>query len=72
MNISEIFIKRPVMTILITVALLVAGIFGYAALPPAELPTVDFPTLVVSVNLPGADAETMASAVATPPFSGSS
>src|SRR5690348_12890333 len=66
MNISEIFIKRPVMTILITVALLVAGIFGYAALPAAELPTVDFPTLVVTASLPGADAETMASAVATP------
>jgi hydrophobe/amphiphile efflux-1 (HAE1) family protein len=66
MNISEVFIKRPVMTILITLALLFAGIFGYVVLPEAELPTVDFPTLVVSANLPGADAETMASAVATP------
>ncbi len=66
MNVSEIFIKRPVMTILITLALLFAGVFGYAALPAAELPTIDFPTLVVSAGLPGADAETMASAVATP------
>jgi len=66
MNLSEIFIKRPVMTILITLALLFAGVFGYFALPVAELPTVDFPSLVVFANLPGADAETMASAVATP------
>src|SRR5437764_135363 len=66
MNLSEIFIKRPVMTILITLALLFAGVFGYFALPVAELPTVDFPTLVVFANIPGADAETMAAAVATP------
>jgi len=66
LNVSEIFIKRPVMTILIMAALLFAGVFGYRALPAAELPSVDFPTLVVSAGLPGADPETMASAVATP------
>ena len=66
MNISETFIKRPVMTILITVALLIAGVFGYAQLPSAELPAVDFPTLVVVATIPGADAETMAATVATP------
>src|SRR5580704_17280417 len=66
MNLSETFIKRPVMTILITVALLFAGIYGYAQLPAAELPAVDLPTLVVTATIPGADAETMASSVATP------
>ena len=66
MNFSEIFIRRPVMTILVTVALLFAGLFGYSSLPVNELPNVDFPTIVVNGSLPGADAETMASAVATP------
>jgi hydrophobe/amphiphile efflux-1 (HAE1) family protein len=66
MNISEIFIRRPVMTILVMAAVLVAGLFGYASLPVSELPEVDFPTLVVSGSLPGADAETMAASVATP------
>jgi hydrophobe/amphiphile efflux-1 (HAE1) family protein len=66
MNISEVFVKRPVMTILLMVAVLFAGIFGYASLPVNELPIVDFPTIVVTGSLPGADAETMASTVATP------
>jgi HAE1 family hydrophobic/amphiphilic exporter-1 len=66
MNISEIFIRRPVMTILVMGAVLIAGVFGYSALPVNELPLVDFPTIVVTGSLPGADAGTMASGVATP------
>ena len=66
MNISEPFIRRPVMTILIMAALLIFGAFGYSALPISELPNVDFPTIRVSASLPGADPETMAAAVATP------
>jgi hydrophobe/amphiphile efflux-1 (HAE1) family protein len=66
MNISEPFILRPVMTTLIMAALLIFGAFGYFTLPVSELPNVDFPTIVVSANLPGADPETMASSVATP------
>ncbi len=66
MNISEIFIRRPVMTTLVMLALLLAGIAGYRLLPVSDLPNVDFPTIQVSANLPGASPETMASAVATP------
>jgi HAE1 family hydrophobic/amphiphilic exporter-1 len=66
MNVSEIFIRRPVLTILAMAALLCGGLFGYVTLPVSELPNVDFPTIVVNATLPGADAETMASAVAAP------
>lgn len=66
MNISEIFIRRPVMTTLIMVSIVVFGLVGYRFLPIAELPNVDFPTILVSASLPGASPETMASAVATP------
>ena len=66
MNISEPFIRRPVMTILVMAALVIFGAFGYSSLPISELPNVDFPTIRVSASLPGADPETMASAVATP------
>jgi hydrophobe/amphiphile efflux-1 (HAE1) family protein len=66
MNISEIFIKRPVMTILVMGAIMIAGLFGYSSLPVNELPNVDFPTIVVTGSLPGADAGTMSSGVATP------
>jgi len=66
MNISAIFIERPVMTTLLMAALVIFGLFGYATLPVSELPNVDFPTIVVSANLQGADPQTMASAVATP------
>ncbi len=66
MNISAQFIKRPVMTCLVMAALVIFGLFGYAILPVSELPNVDFPTINVQANLPGADPETMASAVATP------
>jgi len=66
MNISEPFIRRPVMTTLLMAALLIFGAFGYATLPVSELPNVDFPTITVSASLPGADPQTMASSVATP------
>jgi HAE1 family hydrophobic/amphiphilic exporter-1 len=66
MNISEPFILRPVMTTLVTAAMLIFGIFGYTALPVSELPNVDYPTIVVNASLPGADPQTMASSVATP------
>ncbi len=66
MNISEIFIRRPVMTTLLMVAFVLFGIFGYTTLPVSELPKVDFPTISVSASLPGASPETMASSVATP------
>ena len=66
MNISRIFIERPVFTTLVMVALVIFGVFGYSTLPVSELPAVDFPTITVSASLPGADPETVASAVATP------
>src|ERR1019366_1873879 len=66
MNFSRIFIERPVMTGLITFAILLFGIVGYRALPVAALPSVDYPTIQVSAELTGADPETMASSVATP------
>ncbi|MDE2492408.1 MAG: efflux RND transporter permease subunit [Alphaproteobacteria bacterium] len=66
MNISRRFIDRPIMTILVMAALVIFGAFGYAMLPVSELPNLDFPTISVRANLPGADPETMASAVATP------
>ncbi len=66
MNISEIFIRRPIMTTLVMAAVLIFGFIAYRALPVSDLPNVDFPTIQVSANLPGASPETMASAVATP------
>ncbi len=66
MNVSETFVRRPVMTTLVMVGVLVFGIVGYRNLPVASLPNVDFPTISVSASLPGASPETMASAVATP------
>ena len=66
MNISRIFIDRPIMTALVTLAILIFGIVGYRALPVAALPTVDYPTIQVLASLPGANPETMASSVATP------
>ncbi len=62
----SLFIKRPVMTTLVMMALVVAGVLGYRLLPVSDLPTVDFPTILVSATLPGASPETMAAAVATP------
>lgn len=66
MNISAPFIRRPVATVLVMFAILLAGGLGYRLLPVADLPTVDFPTIQVTANLSGANAETMASSVATP------
>ena len=66
MNLSRRFIERPVMTILLMAALVIFGLFGYVMLPVSELPNMDFPTINVRASLPGADPETMASAVATP------
>jgi HAE1 family hydrophobic/amphiphilic exporter-1 len=62
----NVFIQRPVMTTLVMLAILMAGIIGYRQLPVSDLPNVDFPTISVSASLPGASPETMASAVATP------
>ena len=66
MNISSLFIERPVATTLVMTGILLAGIMGYRLLPTAALPTVDFPTIQVLVNYPGASPETMAASVATP------
>jgi HAE1 family hydrophobic/amphiphilic exporter-1 len=65
-NISGLFIRRPVATLLVMAALMVFGVLGYTQLPVSDLPNVDFPTLLVTANLPGANPETMASAVAIP------
>ena len=66
MNISEPFIRRPIATSLLAAAILLAGILAYTQLPVAPLPRVDFPTIQVLAQLPGASPETMASSVATP------
>jgi HAE1 family hydrophobic/amphiphilic exporter-1 len=66
MNISEPFIKRPVMTTLVMSGILLFGIQAYRLLPVSDLPNVDFPTILVGAALPGASPETMASSVATP------
>lgn len=66
MNISEIWIRRPVMTTMVMLGILFLGLLSYKKLPISNLPNVDFPTISVSAFLPGADPETMASTVATP------
>ncbi|MFZ4579086.1 MAG: efflux RND transporter permease subunit [Myxococcota bacterium] len=66
MNIADLFIRRPIMTSLVMVAILVAGAASYRLLPVNDLPNVDFPTIQVNADLPGANPQTMASAVATP------
>ena len=66
MSISTPFIRRPVATSLLMAGILLVGIVAFPMLPVAPLPQVDFPTIQVSANLPGASPETMASAVATP------
>ncbi len=66
MNISEPFIRRPIATTLLTVAVALAGAVSYRLLPVSPLPEIDFPTISVSASLPGASPETMASSVATP------
>src|SRR5437868_1652225 len=66
MNISELFVRRPVATSLIMVGIVGAGVIGYGQLPVSDLPNVDFPTINVQASLAGASPETMASVVATP------
>ncbi|MCL6508746.1 MAG: efflux RND transporter permease subunit, partial [Bryobacteraceae bacterium] len=66
MNLSALFIRRPIATSLVMFAIALFGLVAYRALPVNDLPNVDFPTIMVSASLPGASPETMASAVATP------
>lgn len=66
MNLSPIFIRRPVMTTLVMLGMLIWGLASYPLLPVSDLPNVDFPTIQVTANLPGASPETMAASVATP------
>src|ERR1700761_9109576 len=66
MSFSELFIRRPVTTVLVMAGILFFGITAYRRLPVSDLPTVDYPTITVNASLPGASPETMASAVATP------
>ena len=62
-GLSDLFIRRPVMTVLVMVSILLFGLIGYRQLAISDLPNVDFPTILVSANLPGASADTMASTV---------
>ena len=64
MTLSELCIRRPVMTTLITASIIAFGIFGFRLLPVSALPRVDFPTIAVTATLPGASADTMAASVA--------
>jgi HAE1 family hydrophobic/amphiphilic exporter-1 len=66
MNIAELFIRRPIATTLIMMAILLFGIIAYQSLPVSDLPNVDYPTINVNANLPGANPDTMAAAVALP------
>src|SRR5690242_21840620 len=66
MNFSETFIRRPVMTIALTVSVILFGVVAYFGLPVSDLPSIDYPVIQVSVGYPGATPETMANNVATP------
>jgi len=66
MNLSELFIRRPVMTTLVMLSILIFGLMAYTRLPVSDLPNVDFPTISVTASLPGASPSTMATAAATP------
>ena len=66
MNLSELCIRRPVLTTLLTVSFIVVGVFAYRLLPISAMPRVDYPTISVTATLPGASPETMASTVAAP------
>lgn len=66
MNFSEIFIKKPIMTVLVMVSVLIFGVGAYFRLPVSDLPVVDYPVITITINYPGASAKTMASAVASP------
>src|SRR3954470_12797788 len=66
MTLSELCIRRPVMTTLMTASIIAFGVFGFRLLPVSALPKVDFPTIAVTATLPGANADTMAASVAGP------
>src|SRR5215469_109316 len=66
MSISTPFVRRPIATSLLMAAIFLVGLVAYPLLPVAPLPNVEFPTLTVTANYPGASPETMASTVATP------
>src|SRR5471032_2248350 len=66
MNVSEIFIRRPVATCLLMLGVVLMGLLGYALLPISALPPVDFPTIQVTAQFPGASPDVMASSVTTP------
>ena len=66
MSVSEPFIRRPIATSLLGIALLIGGALGYAALPVSSLPQVDFPTVQVSTQLPGASPDVVASLITAP------
>ncbi len=66
MNLSELFIRRPVMTVLLNLGIVLAGVIGYRSIPVAALPSYDTPVINVFASLPGANPETMASSVALP------
>ena len=66
MNISETFIQRPIATSLLMAGIALFGVIAYNSLPVSDLPQVDYPTITVNASLPGANPDTMASAVATP------
>src|ERR671936_1500369 len=66
MNLSEVFIRRPIATSLLMLAIAMFGVIAYKALPVSDLPQVDYPTLNVNASLPGGDPGTMAASVASP------
>src|SRR5438046_10349621 len=66
LNISELFIRRPVMTVALTASAILFGIFAYFRLPVSDLPAVDYPVIEVQVSYPGASPSTMGKNVATP------
>ena len=66
MNLSELFIRRPVMTVLLNLAIVMAGVIAYRSIPVAALPSYDTPVINVFASLPGANPETMATSVALP------
>src|SRR5215217_4494703 len=66
MNITALFIRRPVMTVILMMGIVLFGLAGYRSLTVSDLPNVDFPTIQVNAQLPGASPETIAASVATP------
>ena len=66
MNITGLFIRRPVMTTLVMAGILIFGLVAYRQLPVSDLPAVDYPTISVSASLPGASPDTMVSLVTAP------